>query len=876
MDPNNDPIEIPIKITDLSSAQATLDQLGRSVQAAADKIASVGQGTVTAAGQAAEKVAAAMTKATKVAQVTQEEFDKAWAKSGAVIRGVEDQTVKSQDAMRAAAERHRRAIEALSAAQVKTGPLAQYPSAGLATLPPDLGGGAAKLPYPEAAKFSLEASKAAQSTAEVAKGWHASGIAIRFAGDTLNALNIAGHGWVMKLRAVAAGLEEITGKFGLIRGMMATGVTALAAAPVIYDIGKLTEIAKLSSDTAEMLKGTSESSIGKVVEMLKARKASGELTPAKADELLARAEALRRQVDVDNRGWLATFRDWNLKDSALGQFFAPQATQAARDRAAGVDPDAAKKRISEAAALSAEASRAETADFQTRQANALANARRVAEVNKAIIETRKEQDLAEHQRVLSDQFAETDAKVAALDRIRELTIYAINDTATREKAVIDQMTANAQAEIDRNPNDKTARARAQNELEEAHTKRVMLQVETGRKLNEVDAKTEEQRQRILEEGQRKEEARAQKELDDRIRAAERELSLKLEAVDINREAVREGIGMSDVQKRDAELEFLAKELQLINEQVEALKAKRLEIESDPTLRPEVREQRLRSMDGAISGLEGRGKSYGRDRAGIIARGDPRSVSDQMTIVFDNLERRLGTFAQNVARVFDSVIGGAIDGIQSSIMGLVKGTMDWGDALRNLTTTLLTSVVGAIAQMFATWIVKMTLVRGLESAFSSARKAETASELPGNVANAAAASGGSFGVSGYLGLAAFLALIGAAFAFGGAFAKGGKPPKKKMALVGEEGPELWVPDVDGTIIPADLTRQMMAGVVGSASTSRTAGTSRSSGGRSSRGGGATVVLVDDRTEAREHIASAPGAAQLRQLIRGELINLGLAS
>ena len=36
--------------------------------------------------------------------------------------------------------------------------------------------------------------------------------------------------------------------------------------------------------------------------------------------------------------------------------------------------------------------------------------------------------------------------------------------------------------------------------------------------------------------------------------------------------------------------------------------------------------------------------------------------------------------------------------------------------------------------------------------------------------------------------------------GGSFANGGQPPLGKVSLVGEQGPELFVPSQKGTIIP----------------------------------------------------------------------------
>jgi hypothetical protein len=47
-------------------------------------------------------------------------------------------------------------------------------------------------------------------------------------------------------------------------------------------------------------------------------------------------------------------------------------------------------------------------------------------------------------------------------------------------------------------------------------------------------------------------------------------------------------------------------------------------------------------------------------------------------------------------------------------------------------------------------------------------------------------------------------------FGGMFADGGRPPMNKMSLVGEEGPELFVPDSAGQIIPNDFFQSRGSG------------------------------------------------------------------
>ena len=74
-------------------------------------------------------------------------------------------------------------------------------------------------------------------------------------------------------------------------------------------------------------------------------------------------------------------------------------------------------------------------------------------------------------------------------------------------------------------------------------------------------------------------------------------------------------------------------------------------------------------------------------------------------------------------------------------------------------------------------------------------------------------GGSIGGGDAFGGAAFGSGFnpGTSTAFGGmsipGFAAGGRPPVGRPSLVGEKGPELFVPSSSGTIIPADMTAAM---------------------------------------------------------------------
>jgi len=54
----------------------------------------------------------------------------------------------------------------------------------------------------------------------------------------------------------------------------------------------------------------------------------------------------------------------------------------------------------------------------------------------------------------------------------------------------------------------------------------------------------------------------------------------------------------------------------------------------------------------------------------------------------------------------------------------------------------------------------------------------------------------------------IALLGAGGLLGGFFANGGRPPKGKASVVGERGPELFVPDSSGTIIPNEALQPQL--------------------------------------------------------------------
>lgn len=167
--------------------------------------------------------------------------------------------------------------------------------------------------------------------------------------------------------------------------------------------------------------------------------------------------------------------------------------------------------------------------------------------------------------------------------------------------------------------------------------------------------------------------------------------------------------------------------------------------------------------------------------------------------------------QSLSGIFGSVFGGlqtpginpnagsGIAGAAGAATGAAS-TAAAGASLTALGTSAATSSA-ALATMTASTTALDAVSATLVASFGAlAVAAETA-------AAAMAASGASSGVSGLgslAGLAGGAAGDGGwAAMLGGAFAGGGDPPVGKLSLVGEKGPELFVPKTAGTILPNDF-------------------------------------------------------------------------
>jgi hypothetical protein len=337
----------------------------------------------------------------------------------------------------------------------------------------------------------------------------------------------------------------------------------------------------------------------------------------------------------------------------------------------------------------------------------------------------------------------------------------------------------------------------------------------------------------------------------RLRALEIETKNRLLAIERLRAQVENDFSLTEAEKFAAKRIALEEERRILSDIVAQLR----ERAALSQLTEQEREQTLGRADTferQLSGTEGQLAGMGPD---------PASMEQQMTAAITNLQNQFGTVAQSIARGFTTVIGKAVDGVASSIQGLIQGTMNWADALRNVGTTILSAVINAIAKMVAEWIVGRALIAAKEVLFSAQ---ETAAKAP----NALMTSITSYGAAAIVGLAAFAAAMAAmgAFAEGGFTGAGSRMEPAGLVHRGE------------FVVPADRVaefgvgffKNIRQGTVGPDDVAPPAA------GEESSGRPITIILVDSRQEAKRWAESVEGQATIVNVVRNNRTEIGIPS
>lgn len=159
--------------------------------------------------------------------------------------------------------------------------------------------------------------------------------------------------------------------------------------------------------------------------------------------------------------------------------------------------------------------------------------------------------------------------------------------------------------------------------------------------------------------------------------------------------------------------------------------------------------------------------------------NPNSLLEQMQSTFTSIQDEFGTLAQNIAGIFRSVIGAAVDSISSGLQKLIGDTEYWTQKLGKVAGPIMGALTGALAkmvtQMVVGFILQQTIGRLITK--SAAKDAATLATAwaPAAVAASIATEGSAaaVGLASSVGAMALGTSAAAALAIGGgSFAQGG--------------------------------------------------------------------------------------------------------
>lgn len=175
---------------------------------------------------------------------------------------------------------------------------------------------------------------------------------------------------------------------------------------------------------------------------------------------------------------------------------------------------------------------------------------------------------------------------------------------------------------------------------------------------------------------------------------------------------------------------------------------------------------------------------------------------------------IGTIGDQIFRTTLAIADAMRDGIGSSIAGLIRGTMTWGDALRNIGNSIVQGMIDSFARMVADFIMQQVVMRaamaltttfgiGLEAQKAAAVNSIAASQTPILATNATLASIGSWGIAVAVGLAAMAGIAGAMGAFktggytgdGDPNAPAGTVHKREYVLTAQDVDRIGLPEIE---------------------------------------------------------------------------------
>lgn len=194
------------------------------------------------------------------------------------------------------------------------------------------------------------------------------------------------------------------------------------------------------------------------------------------------------------------------------------------------------------------------------------------------------------------------------------------------------------------------------------------------------------------------------------RMTEAQAEIDLARVQGRRRLLSGDLDKSELEKKAALLELLRQENDLLVRNIQ-LNESRV---ADPTLDPTAHLTAMRQLEE----LQQKKAEVQQEIARTVSNG---TFAGEFRHMLTELKNEWGSWAQQMATTLKSTFNSAITSIGNNITQVIMRTKSWGDALRDIGTTILSSVINAIIQMGVRWVLThvMMAVAGEGIAASSA-------------------------------------------------------------------------------------------------------------------------------------------------------------
>lgn len=307
------------------------------------------------------------------------------------------------------------------------------------------------------------------------------------------------------------------------------------------------------------------------------------------------------------------------------------------------------------------------------------------------------------------------------------------------------------------------------------------------------------------------------------------------------------------EKERRTVDLLTRENQLIAERIALL-------EREKSLG--VSDERRGQIDNELHGL----RSQSTSNSGAIAEATPIAFDDAPLAGAVDWLDRMQTRVESIREAVYDLADAFAQGVGRSITGLIKGTMTWTQALSNIGTAVIDSIIGSFARMAANWITQQIIMALFGNAI---RVAQLAAIAPVALATAAlwapAATAASIATMGGAAVTGAAAAQIAIWSSAAGFREGGYTGDDAVdAIAGVVHGREYVFDAASTSrLGVDFLDSLRSG--GVSSLSRPAVAAQSSGGGSFGGSGGdtriNIGIVDRESSARQFLDSSEGRRAL---------------